>query len=560
MRASKIKILFALSLLIMASCNKQLSPLLNDPSNPTPAAADVDLYLNNLQLNFKSFYIDASDIADQVVRQETMFGPTYFNAYGPTSFDDMWNKAYQSVFLTANTMVPLAEAKSEFTHAGIAQVLKAYTMITMVDFYGDVPYSEADLGVGNTNPKVDKGADIYTAAIALLDSAIANFAKTSSVAPANDLFYGGSGTKWTTLAKTLKLKAYVQTRLVDNTAPAKVAALLSDGDLITTSAQDFVFSFSTHNSAPDSRAPHYTTNYGTDNGTGDYLGNYFMWCLRDEKTMHDPRTPYYIYRQIDDVTNTNDPRVPNQTTLQFALACFYRTSPYPAGTPYCIIDNSYWGRDHGNNEGTGPDNLLKSTWGVYPAAGEFDANQNKSVGQSTGRIKGAGGNGILPIWLASYTYFLRAEAALMMGTGEDPKGMMTSGIEASMSKVAAFPAAIGYTLPTTDTSFLITSYKKQKYESLVQNLYDNATSDGDRLNVIEKEFYLATWGNGIEPYNTYRRTSKPDNFQTCLYGNQGDFIQSFFYASVYVNYNKNATQKSVTSVKVFWDTNPDVLK
>src|SRR5258707_8205341 len=120
MRANKIKIFFALSLLALASCNKQLSPLLNNPSAPTPAAADPDLYLNNLQLNFKGFFQDASDLSDQLVRQETMFGPTYFNAYAPTSFDDMWNKAYMSVFLTANTMIPLAEAKSEFIHAGIA--------------------------------------------------------------------------------------------------------------------------------------------------------------------------------------------------------------------------------------------------------------------------------------------------------------------------------------------------------------------------------------------------------------------------------------------------------
>src|ERR1700754_2185826 len=119
-----IKIFIAAVVVITASCNKQLSPLLNDPSSATPAAADPDLYLNNLQLQFKNFYVDASDFGDQLTRMQTMFGPTYFNAYTPSSFDDMWNKAYLSVFKTANTMIPIAEGKGEWTHAGIAQVLK----------------------------------------------------------------------------------------------------------------------------------------------------------------------------------------------------------------------------------------------------------------------------------------------------------------------------------------------------------------------------------------------------------------------------------------------------
>jgi len=74
--------------------------------------------------------------------------------------------------------------------------------------------------------------------------------------------------------------------------------------------------------------------------------------------------------------------------------------------------------------------------------------------------------------------------------------------------------------------------------------------------VLMKEYYIAAWGNGSETDNNYRRTGKPDNMQPTLAA-AGDFIRSFFYASVYVDYNKSATQKTVTNVKVFWDNNPD---
>jgi hypothetical protein len=273
--------------------------------------------------------------------------------------------------------------------------------------------------------------------------------------------------------------------------------------------------------------------------------------------MVDPRTRYYLYRQIDDITVTNDSRLPNLAQKQFAIPCLYRTSPYPAGTCYCIVDNSYWGRDHGNNEGIPPDNSLRTTWGVYPAGGAFDANQDLPTGQSGGHEKGAGGNGINPIWLSSYTNFVKAEAALMLGTPGDPQALTVAGIDASFSKVAGFSSSIGYTIPTSDTNLLITTYKKQKYENIVKNLYQNAATTDAKLNVIEKEYYLSAWGNGLEPYNTYRRTGKPDNMQPMLGNSPGLFIRSFFYASVYVNYNKNAVQKTATNVKVFWDTNPD---
>ncbi|HEY4155607.1 MAG TPA: SusD/RagB family nutrient-binding outer membrane lipoprotein [Puia sp.] len=566
----KCIIWFFLMLILTASCkrvNDNLSGLLNDPSKPSLEAADVDLYLNNIQINFANFYssydnvgniLGVSDFGGQVTRMEVMyFQNTYLNAYFPGNFDQLWTDAYVGVFKSANIMIPLAEEKGEFVHAGIAKVIKAYTMITLVDFFGDIPYSEANLGVANPNPHADHGAVIYDSALALLDSAIIDLGLPSSTAPSNDLFYGGDPAKWTTLAKTLKLKAYVQIRLVDQTVKDKINDLIDEGDLVYTSPEDFAFNFSTHSQSPDSRHPKYLWNYGTDNSAQDYIGNYFMWALDEEKGIVDPRIRYYIYRQIDDVFN--DPRLPDQTTAQFDIPCLFRPIPanYPPGTPYCIVGSGYLGRDHGNNEGIPADNGLRSTWGLYPAGGAFDANQNSAVGQSTGFVTGAQGAGIEPIWLSSFTYFIEAEAALILGTPGDPRDLLEKGVNASFDKVSHFASAIGYNLPTSDTAFLITPTKQQKYVDKVLSLYQAAGSSEDKLNVIMKEYYLAAWGNGVEPYNNYRRTGKPDNMQVAVNPAPGDFIRTFYYPAVYVDFNKNTTQKTLTTVKTFWDTNPD---
>ncbi|MBS1575988.1 MAG: SusD/RagB family nutrient-binding outer membrane lipoprotein [Bacteroidetes bacterium] len=557
--------LTVLSLIVSVGCKKfndKLDNLLTDPNLPSLDAADVDLYLNNTILNFQNFHRAASDLSDPLVRQETMFGPTYFNAYGPTSFDGIWTVAYTSIFKTANTLIPIAEEKGQYVHSGIAKVLKAFTMMTLVDLFGDVPYTEANLGVENTNPKADKGADVYAAAITLLDDAITTLGKSTNSKPGNDIFYGGSASKWTTLAKTLKLRAYVQTRLVDASAKDKINALIADGDLITSAADDFTFRYGSKSSAPDSRDGRYVGNYGTDNGAGSYLGTYAMWICAKEKGFLDPRTRYYFYRQCLHPTDYSDSRLPDQTTLQFALACFYRAVPawYPVGSPYCVLDGGWWGRDHGNNEGTGPDLLVKTTWGVYPAGGALDYDQNISVGQSAGREVGAKGLGMEPIFLSSFNYFLQAESALTLGTTGDPLDLLTKGITASFEKVAAYPGSINYA-GTSDTTYLITDAKVAKYINYVKNQYNAATSDDAKLNIIEKEFYIATWGNGLEPYNAYRRTAKPDNFQLAAnIADPGAFIHSFFYPSVYVNLNKNVTQKTVTDVRVFWDTQTTPLK
>ncbi len=95
----------------------------------------------------------------------------------------MWTTAYTSIFKTANTLVPLAEEKGLYIHSGIAKVLKAFTAFTLVDMFGDVPYSQANLGVENLNPSQDPGANIYASALSLLDSAITTLSSLLQPSP-----------------------------------------------------------------------------------------------------------------------------------------------------------------------------------------------------------------------------------------------------------------------------------------------------------------------------------------------------------------------------------------
>lgn len=537
----------------LGACRKKLDSLLVNPNNPDPGSADVDLYLNYVQLNFISFYNTASDYGGQLTRQQVMYGPLYSNAYSPNSFDGMWTTAYAEVIKNADALIPLAEEQKKYVQAGMARVLKAYVLATLVDDFGDVPFSEMGQGVSNTNPHVDGGADVYAGVLNMLDSAIVDLTTSgASAAPANDLFFASvsdEAASWVTLAKTLKLKLYMQERLVDNTAAAKVDGLISDGDLIDAgdASEDFEFKYGTNLSSPDARHPHYAADY-TSTGSGDYIGTYFLWAVGYEKGFKaDPRLRYYFYRQQTDYSAVSSETCP--------CAFNNRPSYYPAGMPYCLpySTGGYWGRDHGDNTGIPPDGALRTAWGIYPAGGEFDDDQGAGVSLGMG----AKGEGIAPIWLASFTDFLEAEAALTLGTSGDPRALLEKGIRTSIAKVVGYPATIGYSVDTTITP---KQASIDSYVNLVLGSYDAASTDDERLNIIEKEYYIASWGNGIEPYNNYRRTGKPDNMQLTAYSSDpGYFIRSFLYPAVFENRNLNAPNQKTPGAanKVFWDSNAD---
>jgi hypothetical protein len=540
-------LLFVLQFFLSCSIKDRYERLRNDPSSASPENANVDLYLNEAQVGISTFLATSlwpiNDFGAQLVRMEAMFGPLYSNAYIPENFNLSWTTAYTTIIKHNDALIPLAKEKNLTTHVAMAYVLNAYTYMTLVDFFGDVPFSEANKGTENTNPKPDAGADVYKGAIGYLDSAIAYLQIAPSAAPSNDLFYAGNRTRWITLAKTLKLRAYLTTRLV-TPAESKTAieALVAENDLIDTQAEEFVFRYSTLQENPVSRHPKYVNTY-RNTGTlgGLYVGTYFMYLLTQEKALIDPRTRYYLYRQ-----RTNSGGWDGQ---QLPCGVLPRPAHYPADMPFCILPGGFWGRDHGNNDGIPQDTDKRTVYGVYPAGGLFDNNDNKSVDQNLG----GRGLGILPLWMASFTDFAIAEAQLKLGVAGVPRASLENGVRKSIARVLAFPAEAAVTVPANR---IPAQSDIDNYVSKVLAQYDAGTDD-QKLNVVMKEWYLALWGNGVDAYNNYRRTGKPDNMQLTLSSNPGLFARSMFYPAVSADLNQNVSQKPDVFQKVFWDNNPD---
>jgi len=530
-------------LLIATSCETTELDLLDSPNTLSPTQGSVDLFLNAMENSFAFFLEQVTEEAAEVVRLKHMFGPTYATAYGPTTFDAHWT-IYSSFLADARAMVPLAEEQELFIHSGIAKVLEAYIMVTLVDNFADVPYTEA-IDPAILNPNVDSGADIYAAMFTLIDDAIADFNKTSVGAPANDLFYSGNTSQWIKFANSLKLKMYLTTGLVNGGSAGAINALIAGNNLISDTADDMEFSWGTNILSPDSRHPNYGVNYDNGSSANDYMSNYFMNIMLFENTFNDPRARYYFYRQVN--VNTGD------VNEQFCIAA--PTPGHYSGTdPFCnpnhpADSNGYWGRDHGQSAGIPPDAFLKTTFGLYPVGGQYDADQAAPVAQSIG---GAGA-GISPVILTSYVHFMRAAAALELGTSDNARTQLEAGIRASMDKVTNF-------LPSVDRMGVDASDAADIETYVTQTLvaYD-AASAADQLDLVIKEYYKALFGNGMEAYNNYRRTGSPNNLQPAILASPGAFIRSFIYPSNFVDVNSVVSQKPDNTMRVFWDTNAGPL-
>ena len=150
-----------------------------------------------------------------------------------------------------------------------------------------------------------------------------------------------------------------------------------------------------------------------------------------------------------------------------------------------------------------------------------------------------------------------------MGTGENARTLLETGLRESFSKVIGFETKDPTTFSTVVTiRGGITGTVKEiygadatavdNYVNFVLAQYDAAASDDARLEVVMKEYFISLWGNGIEAYNMYRRTGKPSNMQPALENSQGPFMRSFFYPADHETRNPNVTQKQITD-PVFWD-------
>jgi len=224
----------------LQSCKDSYFDKLSDNPNQVPVATLSTLLATSTYKIGNNNYFIGSITAPyvQYIANPTANGSA--DTYQAIDFSATWDALYFAM-ADANEMKKLAIAQGSSEYKGVADVIIAYNLTLVNDLWGDAPFSEA-FNINNLRPKYDKQQDVYNQAMALLDEAIAELAKTTStvkLAPTSDLIYGKTTAEranWLKMAYALKARLLNKVSKTSAYNPTAVLAALSNS--FTANADD----------------------------------------------------------------------------------------------------------------------------------------------------------------------------------------------------------------------------------------------------------------------------------------------------------------------------------
>ena len=591
------------------SCETMELEDLASPNSLSPDLADADLLLNKIQISFLSAMQDMQYNGAALGRISYMGGRVYYNNFGAYTVSSSWYQLYASILPDIAAIEGLnGEENLLAFHLGMSKAMAAHIMMGIVDSVGDIPWAEANNPVEYPNPGVSDDADVYAAAVAMLDEAQGYL---DAAGGGDDMYYGGDASKWTKYVNTLKMRAAL--------TQGNYSAALAQTNVIETAADDLQFNYGSQELQPDTRHPWYGSDY-TTSGANIYQSSWLMDLMDGETDdwyatsvsdwsagnfpKNDPRRRYYFYRQTT-MTPGNHQMIKafgavymypydwsgdssNGETLQ----CSLQDQPFhleftPDGNTgygngrWCSNFIGYWGRHHGNDEGTPPDNFTRTATGVYPSGGSFDNLDDIGDYDTVGSLgglnalagqvwqgNGGGGAGIWPIYLSSYVKFMKAEAALATGDAATAAMYMEAGMNESITKVMGFSSVDA----EADSSKFPTSGDVAAFVGDVMAQFAAApttsTLDGlgwpvakSKWDLLGEQYFVAMFGGANDAWNFMRRTGYPSTLSRGLMDEveSGPFPRTGTYPTSEISANPSILQRQDNNTLVFWDSGTTVI-
>ena len=206
-----------------------------------------------------------------------------------------WVTSYSSCGYNLLKAIEFATGENDGNSVAQCKILLANTVWESSMLYGDIPYSEAWNIEGTQTPKFDTQKDVFYSVIGLLDEALDGIDESNSKRiDKYDIYYTGDMAKWRRLGNSLKLKFYMYLANKEDVGD-EIKAIIDGGELMNSSADDFVFPFYT---TPGNQNPNYQL-------TVQYP-DYYEYCffanptvLDPMKALDDPRIPIYFRANAD---------------------------------------------------------------------------------------------------------------------------------------------------------------------------------------------------------------------------------------------------------------------
>ncbi|MDB5025946.1 MAG: hypothetical protein JWP78_3701 [Mucilaginibacter sp.] len=346
---------------------------------------------------------------------------------------------------------------------GYAKTMKAFNFQYLVDFYGDVPYTQALQSTKFIRPKYDKDIAIYEDLAKQLDSAATifkdNVNKVASSDVAYDIMYAGDLVKWGKLANTIKLRLLLR----QSEIPGRTAYIKAEIAKIDANGLGYILAGETANVQPG---------YLNSDGKQNPFYSVFGYTAAAAVTMQFGHLEYLAAKySLDFYQNNNDPR----------LGRFYTTINEGKGTTYV-------GHPFGPTatEAEKPDQISA----IGPGLVSFPTDASKPQ----------------PLITDFESLFLQAEAA--------QRGL-TTGDARALYQAAVTQSFIAMDLTAGDAATYLSSQPVANWDDPVNSGFgitaeDSAAKTDNKLILIIKQKWASLNGfNDIEAWCDYRRLGLP---------------------------------------------------
>ncbi len=162
------------------------------------------------------------------------------------------------------------------------QIVQVYQ--TLVDLYGNVPYSEA-LNKAIINPKYDDASTIYKDLASRLTLAVSKLNTSSDSFGSADLIYGGNTAKWKKYGNSIQIRLGMQLSDVEPVLAKTLVETAYTSGAMTSNADNAIFQYT-------SASPHFNPNYEDFKSRKDFAPTTFI--VNALNTLNDPRRDFYF--------------------------------------------------------------------------------------------------------------------------------------------------------------------------------------------------------------------------------------------------------------------------
>jgi hypothetical protein len=296
----KKSLIFFISLLSLGACKKDITSLNLETKKPaavpaptlfayaTKSYADA---ITSASVNTNVFRFTVSHWAMVTYQDEAQYDFTTRNipqAWWTTMYTRVIQNLKNSAdIITADATIDPVVKANQLAMIDIMQVL---TYSTLVNTFGNVPYSEA-LSQQNLFPKYDDAKTISLDLLNRLNTDIANLkASSAGFTATQDLVFQGNVSKWIKFANSLRMQQAMIMADADNSL-AKTAVEASDAGAISAAADNASFAWLA--GAPNQNPLFVDIVTG---GRGDYVGAEDL--VNTLKNLADPRLPQYFTTNV----------------------------------------------------------------------------------------------------------------------------------------------------------------------------------------------------------------------------------------------------------------------